>query len=105
MGRSIELDEKVYENLVWIFYSNMELSATQQIKIITSIGGVRIEFDEVDLFSILRIWYGGLDIYTTRKELDFNDFHHVDGVWNICKRRDLSNDLYSLSFRSHLLPF
>ena len=55
MGRSIELDEKVYENLVWIFYSNMELSATQQIKIITSIGGVRIEFDEVDLFSILRI--------------------------------------------------
>ena len=29
----------------------------------------------------------------------------MDGVWNICKRRDLSNDLYSLSFRSHLLPF
>ena len=29
----------------------------------------------------------------------------MDGVWNICRRRDLSDDVCSLSFRSQLLPF
>ena len=45
---ALSIDENVYENLVRVFYSNIELSATRQIKIITSVGGVRIEFDEVD---------------------------------------------------------
>ena len=56
-------------------------------------------------YIILGISYGGLDIYTARKELEFNDFCHVDGVWNICRSRDLSDDIFSLSFRSQLLPF
>ena len=55
--------------------------------------------------SILGISYGGLDLYTARKELEFSEFCHVDGVWNICQRRDLSDDVCSLSFRSQLLPF
>ena len=83
----------------------MDLSTTRQVKIITFLGGVHIEFDEVDLCSILGIQYRGLDIYTTCKELDFNDFHHVDGVRNICRCRDLFDNLCSLSFRSQLIPF
>lgn len=78
----------------------MELSATQHNRIITYIGRVRTEFDDAELSRILGISYEGLDIYTARKELDFNDFHHVDVVRNICRRYDHSND-----FRSQLLPF
>ena len=83
----------------------MELSSSRRVEIFTSVGGVRIVFNEVELCSILGIHYGGLDIYTTRKELEFSDFCHVDGVRNICRRRDLSDDLCSLPFRSQLLPF
>ena len=103
--KTLSIEERVYENLIRVFYSNMDLSSTRKIKIITFVGGVHIEFYEVDLCSILGIQYGGLDIYTTRKELDFNDFCHVDGVRNICRRRDLFDDLCSLSFRCQLLPF
>ena len=104
-NKALSIEEHVYENLVRVFYYNMELSSSMQVQIITFVGGVHIEFDEVDLCSILGIQYGGLDVYTTRKELDFNDFCHVDGVQNICRRRDLSYNLCSLSFRSQLLPF
>ena len=104
-NKALSIEEHVYENLVRVFYSNMELSSSRQVQIITFIGGVHIEFDEEDLFSILGIHFRGLDIYTTRKELDFNDFRHVDGVRNICRHRDLFDDLCSLSFRSQLLPY
>ena len=51
------------------------------------------------------ISYGGLDLYITRKELEFSEFCHMDGVRNICRHRDLSDDVCSLYFRSQLLPF
>lgn len=82
----------------------MELFATQKNRIITHICGVCIEFDEANLSRILGIRYKGLNIYTTIKELNFNDFRHVDGIRNIYRRCDLSDDLYSLSFQSQLLP-
>ena len=69
------------------------------------VGGIRITFNEYELCSILGISYGGLDMYTARKELSFSEFRHVDGVWNICRRRDLFDDICSLSFRSQLLHF
>lgn len=102
---ALSIEENVYQNLFWVFYSNMELSTIWQNKIITFVSEVRIEFDKANLSRILRILYEGLDIYTTRKELEFNDFRHVDGVKNICRRRDLSVDLCTLSFRSQLLLF
>ena len=82
----------------------MELFGTRQNRIITHICGVCIEFDEANLSRILGIRYKGLNIYTTIKELNFNDFRHVDGIRNIYRRCDLSDDLYSLSFQSQLLP-
>ena len=88
-----------------VFYSNMEPSSSRQVQIITFVGGVHIKFDKEELCSILGIHFGNLDIYTTRTDLDFHDFRNVDGVRNICRHWDLSDDLCSLSFRSQLLPF
>lgn len=57
-NETLGIKEHVYENLVRVFYSNMDLSTTRQVQIITFIGGVHIEFDKVDLCSILGIQYG-----------------------------------------------
>ncbi|KAH9649687.1 hypothetical protein KPL70_026079 [Citrus sinensis] len=102
---ALSIEELIYENLVRVFYSNMELSSNHRVELYTYVGGIRIAFNESELCSILGISYRGLDIYTSRKELDFSDFHHVDGVRNICRRRELSDDVCSLSFKSQLLPF
>ncbi|KAH9792871.1 hypothetical protein KPL71_004323 [Citrus sinensis] len=104
-NEALSIKEPIYENLVRVFYSNMKLSSSRRVELYTSVGGVRIAFNESTLCSILGLSYGGLDIYTARKELAFSDFYHVDGVRNICRRRDLSDDICSLSFRSQLLPF
>ena len=102
---ALSIEEPIYENLVRVFYSNMEISSSRRVEIYTYVGGIRIAFNESELCSILGISYGGLDIYTARKELDFSDFRHVDAVRNICRCQELSDDVCSLSFRSQLLPF
>lgn len=83
----------------------MELSVTQNDRVLMHVGGVRIEFDIFELSDILGISSEGLNLYTSRKELHFSEFNHLEGVRNICRRCDLSNDICSLSFRSQLLPF
>jgi len=103
--QALSVDEPIYENLVRVFYSNIDFSSSSRDELHTFVGGIRIELDEPELCSILGITYGGLDLYTSRKELEFSNFRHVDGVRNICRRRDLSDDICSLSFRSQLLPF
>lgn len=55
--------------------------------------------------NILGISADGLDLYTVRNELEFDNFHHIDAIKNIFGRRDHSNDIFTLSFRSQLLPF
>ena len=103
--QALSIEEPIFKNLVRVFYSNIEFSSTRHVELYTSVGGIRIAFNESELCSILGISYRGLDLYTARKELSFSEFCHVDGVRNICRRRDLSNDICSLSFRSQLLPF
>ena len=103
--QALSIEEPIYENLVRVFYSNIEFSFTRRAELYTSVGGIRIAFNESELCSILGITYGGLDLYTTRKELSFSEFRHVDGVRNIYRRRDLSDDICALSFWSQLLPF
>ena len=102
---ALSIEEPIYENLVHVFYSNMEFSSTHRVELYTSVGGIHIAFNESELCSILGISYGGLDLYAAGKELSFSEFRHVDGVRNICRRRDLSDDICSLPFRSQLLPF
>ena len=104
-NEALSIEEPIYENLVRVFYSNIEFSSTRRVELYTYVGGIRIAFNEFELCSILGISYGGLDLYTARKELSFSEFCHVDGVRNIYRHRDLSNDICSLSFRSQLLPF
>ena len=38
-NETLGIEEHVYENLVRVFYSNMDLSTTRQVKIITLLGG------------------------------------------------------------------
>ena len=78
----------------------MEISATRLDRIVTQVGGVPIEFDDEDLNGFLGISSEGHEIYTSRKALSFDGFSHVDGVRNICRRRDLSNEICNLLFRS-----
>ena len=99
-NQALSIEEPIYENLVRVFYSNIEFSSTRRVELYTSVVGLRIAFDESELCSILGISYEGLDLYTSRKKLLFSEFRHVDGVRNICRRRDLSDDICSLSFRS-----
>ena len=101
---ALNIEEKVYPNLVRIFYSNMDLSATRLDKLITYVGGLHVAFTVEDLNSILRTDHVRLEPYTSRKELQFNYFSHIDVVRNICRRRDLSDDVCSLPFRSQLFP-
>ena len=82
---ALNLEEKVYPNLVRIFYSNMELSATRLDRLVTYVGSVPIEFIVEDLNSISGTGHAGLKLYTSRKELEFNHFSHVDAVRNICR--------------------
>ena len=82
----------------------MEISDTRPNKIVTQVGRVPIEFDDADLADFLGISCEGIDIYTSRKALSFDSFSHTDGVRNICRRRDLSDEICLLPFRSQLLP-
>ncbi|KAH9781517.1 hypothetical protein KPL71_008504 [Citrus sinensis] len=101
---AIDFDDRVYPNLVRVFYLNMEISAIRLNRIVTQVGGVPIEFDDADLADFLGISSEGHDIYTSRKALFFDSFCHTDGVRNICRRRDLSDEICLLPFWSQLLP-
>ena len=46
---SIDFDDRVYPNIVRVFYSNMKIFTTRLDKIVTHIGGVPIEFNVEDL--------------------------------------------------------
>ncbi|KAH9699241.1 hypothetical protein KPL71_024267 [Citrus sinensis] len=56
---AINFDKRVYYNLVRVFYSNMEISATRLDRIVTHVGGVSIEFDVEELNNILGILNAG----------------------------------------------
>lgn len=43
-------------------------------------------------------------MHNTRKALSFVDFVHNDGVCNICRSRDLTNNICALPFQFQLLP-
>ena len=43
---ALSLEEPIYENLVRVFYSNMELSSTRRVELYTYVGGILIAFNE-----------------------------------------------------------
>lgn len=48
---ALSVEERVCENLVWMFYSNMELFAIRKDRVVTHVSGVQIEFDAFELRS------------------------------------------------------
>lgn len=82
---TLDFDERVYPNLVRVFYSNMEIYVERMGQIITHVRGVPIEFDVKDLNNTLGTPDTSRKIYTARKALSFADFFHPDGVRNICR--------------------
>ena len=101
---TIDFYDRVYPNLVRVFYSNMEIYATQLDRIVTHVGGIPIEFDVEDLNNILGIANVGHKIYTSWKALSCANFAHHVGVQNIFRHRDLTSDICVLPFRSQFLP-
>ena len=83
---AIDFDDRVYINLVRVFYSNIEISATRLDRIVTQVGDVHNEFDDEDLNGFLGISSDGHKFYTSRNALSFDGFSHADGVRNICRR-------------------
>ena len=63
---TIDFDDRVYPNLVRVFYPNMEISATRLDRIVTQVGEVHIEFDNEDLNGFLVISSDGHKIYASR---------------------------------------
>ncbi|KAH9688106.1 Integrase catalytic domain-containing protein [Citrus sinensis] len=97
------IEENMYPDLVKVFYSNMDCSAEKENRVITTVGGVLIEFDDSDLNNILRSSDDGLDIFSLRKPPDIDDYVHVDAVRNICRRSDLSVEDCTIHFRTQCL--
>lgn len=52
----------------------------------------------IDLNKILGIEDKDLELYTFRKELDFNDFNNSHAIKNICRHTNLLDDVYPFSF-------
>ncbi|KAH9668296.1 hypothetical protein KPL70_021361 [Citrus sinensis] len=80
------IEENVYPDLVKVFYLNMDCSAEKENRVITTVGGVLIEFDDSDLDNILGSSDDGLDIFSLRKPPEIDDYVHVDAVRNICRQ-------------------
>ena len=59
---AIDFDDRVYPNLVRVFYSNMEISATRLDRMVTQVGGVPIKLDIEMLNNILGIMNDGHEI-------------------------------------------
>lgn len=77
---ALDIEKRVYLNLVKVFYFNMELSSTRLDRIHTNVREMPIEFNVGDLKMILSTKIVSLEIYTSRKELDFNHFLHIHAV-------------------------
>ncbi|KAH9780749.1 Integrase catalytic domain-containing protein [Citrus sinensis] len=79
------------------------IAAEKENRVITTVGGVLIEFDDSDLNSILGSSDDGLDIFSLRKPPDIDDYVHVDAVRNICRRSNLSVEDCTIHFRTQCL--
>ncbi|KAH9697684.1 hypothetical protein KPL71_023711 [Citrus sinensis] len=100
---ALVVEENVYPDLVKVFYSNMDCSAEKENRVITTVGGVLIEFDDSELNSILGSSDDGLEIFSPRKPSDIDDYVYIDAVKNICRRVDLPDEDCIIHFRTQCL--
>lgn len=64
---------------------------------------IPIEFDVANLITILWIKDEGLELYSSRKELKFVRYTHVDTFKNICRHSDLFDDVCNIQFPAQYL--
>lgn len=64
---------------------------------------IPIEFDVVNLITILWIKDEGLELYSSKKELKFARYTHVDTFKNICRHSDLFDDVCNIQFPAQYL--
>ncbi|KAH9677496.1 hypothetical protein KPL71_025392 [Citrus sinensis] len=102
---ALVVEENVYPDLVKVFYSNMDCFTEKENRVITTVEGVLIEFDDSELNSILGSSDDGLEIFSPRKPPDIDDYVYIDAVKNICRRVDLSNEDCTIQFRNKCLCF
>ncbi|KAH9685862.1 hypothetical protein KPL70_014139 [Citrus sinensis] len=100
---ALVVEENVYSDLVKVFYLNMDCSVEKENRVITTVGGVLIEFDDSELNSILRSSDDGLEIFSPRKPPDIDDYVYIDAVKNICHRVDFSDEDCTIHFRNKCL--
>ncbi|KAH9743236.1 hypothetical protein KPL70_003240 [Citrus sinensis] len=100
---ALVVEENVYPDLVKVFYLNMDCSAEKENRVITTIGGVLIEFDDLELNFILRSSDDGLEMFSPRKPPDIDDYVYIDAVNNICHCVDLSDEDCTIHFRNKCL--
>lgn len=96
------VNDPYYENLVKVFYSNMDTDVSNRI--VTNVGRIHIEFDVALLNSILGTPNEGLEIYSARAKIKQPWFSLENAVRKICRRRDLSTAFCNSPLKSQALP-
>ena len=94
--------EHYYENLVNVFYSNMDTEVLNRIVI--NVGGVHIEFDVALLNCILGTPNEGLELYSARAKIDYPWFSLENTVRKNCRRCGLSSAFCRSPLKSQALP-
>ncbi|KAH9791901.1 hypothetical protein KPL71_003915 [Citrus sinensis] len=96
------VNDPYYENLVKVFYSNMDTELSNRI--VTNVGRVHIEFDVALLNSILGTPSEGLEMHSARAKIKQPWFSLENVVRKICRRRDLSTAFCNSPLKSQALP-
>lgn len=65
------LKQRVYPNLVWVFFSNMLIFSQSPNRIVTSVRRIPIEFDARDLNMFLKTLNKELKFYTVSNIIDY----------------------------------
>lgn len=99
------LKERVYPNLVLVFYSNMLIFTNTSNRISINVAGIPIKFNIELLNMILRTRNDGLYLYTSKYKIDYPRYSIGDVVRNIYRHSNLSKKFYNSSFKSQVLPF
>lgn len=82
----------------------MVISLQTTNRIVTSVGGIHIEFDVVDLNDILRTPNERLEHYTAKSKIDYSWYSVEDIVRKICRCFDLSFKFCKSTLKSQTLP-
>lgn len=88
-----------------IIYSNTNIFSKNENRVKISVARIYIEFDVVDLNTILKTKDEGLELYLSKKELKFVRYTYANIVWNICRRFHLFMKYVRLNFMPNIWAY